>query len=324
VLAGPARSRPVWLWAILALIAAGIALQYTLLIGRPLVELAMRAHGEIIDGTAPSPYRYRVLVPFTMDALLRVLPGIPARLAFLGAYAGYAAAAVAFSLIALHAWARRWSRPWPALAAILLVAAIWPVAMRNHFFQPWSLIEPGLVALGLLWILDRRDAALVPLVALATLNRETGIYLGALYLAIRWNERPWARTLLLVAVWAFVFFGLRLVRGEAPHPFSPEFHWRGNLAPGGLARAATNLPLLLGPLVPPAVLGYHLAPAPLRRALLVVIPQVVAAWIFAYWFEVRLLLPAVTIALPLVALGLERLVEGRPRAAGAGPPAAPL
>jgi hypothetical protein len=55
------------------------------------------------------------------------------------------------------------------------------VGFRDHYYQPWSLLEPATIALGLHLIYHKKFGWLAGLIAISTLNRETGIFLAAAY-----------------------------------------------------------------------------------------------------------------------------------------------
>ena len=58
---------------VLVSVSAALTYQYVMLLDLPTVERRMVMHRLVVEGHAPSPYRYRVLVPYTTDVIVRVL-----------------------------------------------------------------------------------------------------------------------------------------------------------------------------------------------------------------------------------------------------------
>lgn len=292
--------------------AAVLAYQYASQVELRFVEQSMERHAEVVSGTAAAPYRYRVLVPFLANLAIAPLSRVmPARLAFLGVYALYDFLAIAFSLLALHAWLRRFFRGSTALISTLYCATLLIVSLRDHYFMPWSWIEPGLVAVALMLSQRGRAWHLIPLTALATLNRETGLLVPALFAVTRIvgggarAGHAWRWALAGFATWAVVFLVLRWTLGPAAFYATSADLWRGNLEPLRLLRTALNLLLFGGVLWPLAGLGFRRAPAILRRATLVVPPYLVTVAIWGVWHEMRLLAPLYPVLVPLAACCLD-------------------
>ena len=290
--------------------AAVLAYQYFGQVELHFFAQSMERHAEVISGTAASPYRYRVLVPFLANLVIAPLSRLmPARIAFLGVYGLYDFLALAFSLLALFAWLRRFSRDSVALIFSLYCAVLLLVSLRDHYFMPWSWIEPGLVAVALMLAQRGPEWRLIPLTAIATLNRETGLLVPALFAVARLGQggesarRAWAWSLAGVATWAAVVLGLRWTLGSAPPLVHAADLLRGNLEPLRLLRAALNLLLFGGVLGPLAFIGFRRAPAMLRRATLVVPPYLAAFATWGVWHEMRLLAPLYPLLAALAACG---------------------
>jgi len=278
-------------------------------------------HRAILEGTADSPYRYRVLAPLLAEAVRRLLLiFLSAPEAFKYAYLITDFSALALGLLAVERLLRQWFDDAPALAGALALAALLPITLRDHQFQPWSVWEPAIYALALLLIGGERRAWLAVLVAAAALNRETAAFavlLAGLCAADWWavlRRRapvPWRAlgwTALYAAVWAAIFFGLRALRGGAPHVESLGEIWAFNTQPEHLQRALVNLPLFAGGFWALALIGARHAPPVPRRALWVIPPFLVLAAVYGVWFEVRMLLPLYPI---LIGCGLAAIFPAR-------------
>jgi hypothetical protein len=292
-------------WLTLGLLlaaAASLTREQLLQIDLPYVRPRMALHQQIIARTAPAPNRYRVLVPAVTEIAVRPLSRLlPLPRAFVLVYAAYTAVALVLLLGTLFVYCRCWFSAERALVGVLFVAATMPVAFANHYFQPWSLLEPSLFALGL-WLLVRgRLAAFALLVAVASLNRETAVYLPLAYLLTVGRPRGHdiAVFLGLLAVWAAVFLGLRYELGGAPTDITVAEVWRANTTAKALLHTVVNVGSLVGALSLLAAWGLPRAPTFACRVAWLV-PLYLAALVpFALWWEVRLWWSLYPILLPL-------------------------
>jgi hypothetical protein len=122
-------------------VSAVVAYGYFSRVDKPNFEQRLELYNQIIAGTAPSPYRYRILVPFAGEALTKALSGVlSVRASFLLSYAVYDLLAVSFLLVILFFWLRTWFKTEQALIGVLFVAGTLPIALRDHHFQPRSLL----------------------------------------------------------------------------------------------------------------------------------------------------------------------------------------
>jgi hypothetical protein len=291
-------------------------------VDQPNFEGRLELHRQIIDGTAVAPYRYRILVPFICEALTRLFSAVlPLKQSFILAYALYDLAAILFFMLVLFAWLRVWFSRERALVGLLFVAGVISMALRDHYFQPWSLLDPGLFTAGLLAIYRKRWWILAALTLVATLNRETGIFLPVAFLFSNVNRgggerdhgaarvRKWPALLAgYVFIWVFVYGAIRVLRGATDHMYTLGEIWMHNTAKHNLVYTPVNLILFLGAFWAFAAMGYRHAPAFLRRITWVIVPYVIMVALFGMWREVRLLMPLYPI---LVALGLCYLYHGR-------------
>lgn len=183
-------------------VAAVIAGVYVRQVEKPFLDERLELHNQIIRGTALSPYRYRVLVPFTAEvftrALLVILPQKAAfhlcyaiydadesptpithiedsdvKAAFFISYAIYDLMAIFFLLASLFLWLRTWFNREQALIGVLFIAGTMPITLQDNQFQGWSLLEAGIFSGALFAIHRKRYWLLVFLAAVGSLNRET-------------------------------------------------------------------------------------------------------------------------------------------------------
>ncbi|MCX5752417.1 MAG: hypothetical protein NTW97_02090 [Candidatus Krumholzibacteria bacterium] len=299
-------------FAIILSVSAVLAYIYFRQVGRLYFEERLELHGQILRGAAESPYRYRVLVPFIAEGLARALGAVlPGDGAFLLAYALYDLAAILLLLGALHRYLRAWFSNEQALIGVLFAAATMPVALRDHYFQPWSILEAALFAAGLLCIRDRRYRLLALVVALASLNRETAIFVPLAFLfAVAWTKgedgenRPiGGRAALLfvgyAAIWAAAFFGLRLLLGDAPRVVTIGELLARNTSTPAIFRAVMRAALIFGAFWIFAAAGFRRAPAFVKRTALLAPLYLAAVALWGIWHEVRILMPLYAIVVPL-------------------------
>jgi hypothetical protein len=292
-------------------VAAVVAFVYWSRVDRPNLALRQVLHQQIIEGTALSPYRYRILVPFVGEALRRALAtAFTADVAFLLAYAVCDLAAVGLVLVALLVWLRQWFSADRALVGVLFAAATMPIALQDHYYQPWSLPEAALLAASLIAIRQSLYWVLFGLVALASLNRETAVFIPLAFLATsvetgnlpertRSNLKVIFLFAGLVFVWLAIVGSLRYLRGSAPPVQTIAGLLKANLAGENLARAALNWCLFLGAFWVFAILGFRSAPPFLRRLALIIPVYIVTIALWGVWYEVRLLMPLYPVLIPL-------------------------
>jgi hypothetical protein len=169
----------------------------------------------VVNGTADAPERYRVLVPFTAHALALATGWPPAAVwhltrlvLFFGAY-----------LVFFH-YLNTWFQPFVSLLGTAVVAATLPLTFTNSWAHPDHIAELLLFTAAALAMARQWTLAAVILVGLATLNRETAVFLIPLYLLTGALTRGRLLvTALLGAEWIVIYLGLRLWRGFAHYDY---------------------------------------------------------------------------------------------------------
>ena len=68
------------------------------------------------------------------------------------------------------------------------MAAVIPMTYYRYFYQPTSVLDLAFFALGLGWVVGGKHWRLVPLVALATANRNTSAFIAAVYAVYRLDD----------------------------------------------------------------------------------------------------------------------------------------
>jgi len=300
-------------WIILSIllsIALIVACQYVQHIETPTIEVRRQLQQSIIDGNAESPYQYRVLVPYLTRGLEIFLKLFKNGDTFGLAYAIYDTLAIFASLSALFYYLRNWYSVEASLIGALIAALSMLVGFRDHYYQPWSLLEPAAIALGLNLIYKKKHLWLAALIAISTLNRETTIFLTAAYF-IPWvlpnplkafkkeHARDWMVGIGYTLMWLIVFVGVRLVLGEAPRTISVAEILRISIKPDNLLLALKLWALFLGIFWLFIPLGFRHAPRFVRVMAWLIPPYLILITFFNIWFEVRLLMLLYPVLIPL-------------------------
>jgi hypothetical protein len=298
--------------AFLTLLSATLVLAqvYYARVEKPQLSARQQRHDEIIAGNAASPYRYRVLMPFAAEAVARVLnrAGVVRDAAVRWAYRLCDVMSIWLLLVSLFVWLSIWFTNEQSLVGALFVAATMPMALQDHDLQPWSVTEAALFTAALISIAHHRYSWLAILTLLAALNRETAVFVPLALLLVQtdWRRlrfaegrRTFVLLVVLVAIWATTFLGLRAVRGSAEPAVSLRWLFSWNRDSESLHRMLTNWSLFLGAFWLFAALGVERAPATVRRLLWLVPPYLVTVAVWGVWFEVRLLMSLYPILLPL-------------------------
>ena len=303
------RLRSLTLAAIFVAASAVTALDYSFFVGDPTLVARRHIHEGVLARTATAPDRYRLLAPAIVEAPMKLLRRWMApEIAFDRVYAIFYLAAMTALLWSQFAYLRVWFTDAQALIGVLLLGSTLRITIRQHDYAPFSYLEPTFFALGLLLILNDRRLWLGLLVALASLNRETGIFVVFLFAATQpLTRRNVLTALVYTAIWAAVFVGVRLYGGEAERYWELARIWRTNISQPGLT--LYNVTALLGVMWLFAVIGFRRAPPFVRRAAVVVPAYAGAVALWGLWWEVRLLLPLLPLVLPLA---LSALFEHRP------------
>ena len=166
----------------------------------------------VIAGTSGAPAKYRVLMPYTLDAITRQT-GADGYTVFLFSELIFIAA----SLFMMHRYLRHWFDSATSLGGTLALAAFLPLTFTNSWAHPDTFPDLLLFTAGCLAIASRRDLLLAGLLLVGLFNRETMGFLALLWALDRWPERRRWQTIAAAAgifgTSAAVYVGLRIVRG---------------------------------------------------------------------------------------------------------------
>jgi hypothetical protein len=309
------RPQPEWpAWILLGIFATVIAtnaFDYSVLVPQP--QLRYEMHRAIVDGSAPSPQRFRILVPRLLDPIIRAWPAADPEQAFRRVYFVFHGVALTALLAGVYAYCRLWFSRDRALIGALIIGSTLHLVLRmgeywdfspipdRTWYAPWSLLEPAFVAAAVLLLSKRLVGPLAILTVVAAVNSEASILLPLLALVVPDDVRPLSTSLrardgaMLLALWVVATAILRIGVGDSAWPTVTITE---NLA--HLPSSAINLGLFLGPAGLLAFIGFRHAPAAAQRALLAAIPLAIGVALFGYWWDVRLLTPLYPLAAPLI------------------------
>jgi len=307
--------------------------------------------GDTIHGRAWRPFVGRVLVPWTVRAVMAVVPdGAEAAVGNLvrqgvvpGENPGYVdeypfefAVTAALLLLCLVGFAlalRRlagvtlgvtgWRRDVVPVPALVLLPCMY--IYMNYVYDFPALF---LFTLGLLMVAERRRAAFLAVFAVGCLNKETTILLSLVWFLQFRKRVSWRRLLadlgLQVLLWLGIRGGIVLLYRDRPGEMLEWWHLSRNLAiPSKILAQLRGRPFgqivrqrganFLALLAGVAVLAsLRKAPVFLKRAFWIVVPLVVLMFFFGFFDELRDLYEFYPVAVLVLWSGALRLL--RPRA----------
>ncbi|MGH9143566.1 MAG: hypothetical protein ACRD2I_20715 [Vicinamibacterales bacterium] len=161
----------------------------------------------LVAGTASTPYQYRVLLPWLVRGALELHLIQPE-----SQMAVFAAIQVAALVLLGFVFRRYLSRfiADPVLASVMALTlyAVLPFNYFNLPYYPYDIPSVLLFTVGLLLIYERRWLWFFPLFAIATLNRETSIFLAVVSLFVLFDRYSWQKLTLIVgsqlAIWVVI------------------------------------------------------------------------------------------------------------------------
>jgi hypothetical protein len=251
-------------------------------------------HLDMLAGAAPAPNQYRPLTPWLAELLRQALPGHD----LIASYVLLRAAITGATLIVFDRYMRVWYEGAAAIAGTLALATLLPLTYLPVVQEsdPLNLLAFVYVFLALA---RRYDAALLPLVLVGTLNRETVALVPALYAIVRWRDVRITRLVmvagLLGATWVVVYgclvgwYGLRGYYCDVVMLRHNVSSWMPTM----------EVLLLYGPLWLLAAVAAPTAPIVLRRSVLLLPPYLALHYLVASVDEPRLFLPFAPVVIPL-------------------------
>lgn len=183
-----------------------------------------------------------------------------------------------------------------SIEGVYIFGMVWIMAQHYWFVSVGTTLEILFVVLALT-LINRTWLWFIPLVALAALNRETGVLVVGIYAAYH-GRKQWRETVVLLAIWAGITSLLHVAIGSYPHQLGLLGTLEYNLSTLPDALLAN---LLLLPLAIAAYMGYKRTTTRLQRFCWVAGVYIAAVVVGGAWNEsLRLLLPILPLVLPLM------------------------
>lgn len=297
------------------IISAALVLghHYYIQINRPALNLRIDIHDEILNHTAKSPYRYRILIPFAAEIFIKGLSFIiPREASFLIVYAVFEFASLTAMLLLLFKYLKIWFTSEQALIGILFASSTMIIAMRDHYYQPWSFVEPVLFTLAMYYLYKDKFKLFSLIFFLECFNRETAVFLVLIFAFVSSDIKPpfelrqllqikknFSKVAGLFILWAIIYLGIRHKQGGSAEGMDLIKLWFNNVAWGNLLKAAIQVGLFLGAFWFCIIKGIRQSPIFIYRASLIIPFYIAVILIFGVWLEVRMLMPLYPILLPL-------------------------
>lgn len=266
---------------------------------QPDFQSRLSLHNDIVSGHAPSPYNYRVLIPFTAEAIKLLLSHVTVneRVAFMLAYSLIDVLSTFGFLVMAFVFFSKFYSEKSSLLGVFVIGALMHIGLQDHAYQPWSVLEALFFLVALLAIYEKKTRHLWLLVALASLNRETAILIPAamfIHASQGFKVPDKADRVAIAAAllsWVLMYGLLRYLCGQAAHVLSLSAILYINTRPSSLARLAFNGFMVLGFWWLLFWKGLFSSSSFIKRSWLILIVYAPLVLIFGVWFEVRLLLP---------------------------------
>ncbi len=260
-------------------------------------EAGVSYHVGAIERTTPMPYAARMLVPLTINAFVPTSDAV----GIIKGVMGLTAFTMTAALLLLHTWLKTWDRA--AWLGVILALAMIVLMFRWMIYSVNTPLEVCLIMAGLLLLRSTwrwRYHWYAVLIVVACVNRETGAYLVITYALYEgfWR-RNWTRTLLYGIVAASVIVAMRAIFWTDDYWISFDLFYL-NTHPGYFPIAlVSNLPFIL--VFALALVRLRRADPVLRRLMLFVALNYAMFIVWGSWQEVRLLMPALFVIMPVVA-----------------------
>lgn len=251
-------------------------------------------HESMISFKSGAPNAYRILPAFMAEGTHRLL-GISAPFA----YGVNGCIFIFLAMCVFHVFLKKWFSTEVTLVGTLFVFAALPITY-GQIAQPSD--QPSLFfwALALLLMREKKDAWLIPVLLIATLNRETTLFLVLAYFFVRWDEYPKGKLIGYSAAyglcWLAVYEGLRLWIGPRDY-YTDYWQYGHNLSQWYFSIAFPAL--LFGVFWVLALMDWSKKPKLLTRSALIIPPFVLIHFFIANLMEARLFDVLFLIMVPL-------------------------
>ena len=213
------------------------------------------------------------------------------------------------------------------LITMLVVAMTYVVHYEQRYTMPYDQVSLLLYSVGLLAVVRREGGLLLLVMAVATPNRETAVFLLPAWFLLRWRGGRRAAAIgysvMGLAIWGAWRVGIGRLLHEGRQQW--DLPWRNNLMSLAVPLHWPQLLEVFGFLaIPMWLLRGTVTDRRLRGLWLGTIPFLLAALVVGVWRETRIFGELSALAGVTFAVQLEAVLRGRgPAANGAGPEVRP-
>lgn len=256
------------------------------------VEKRQELHQQVLANEAPAPIQYRAMAYYAAEGFQRL--GI----SFESSYLLFRGISLFLAAWMFHVFLSRYFPSGYCLIGVIWLLGCMPMTYINYYMQESDAINLFFYIVAFILIRSRKDRYLVPLLAVAMINRETPVLIPLLWLLYRWDELPIIQLILRFAglvITAFaVYSGLRIIFGHH-QSYSDFFYLTFNLAS---FNTYLYFFLFFGPFLLLSFKNTTVKPKFIRRSLLFVPFFVIFHMTIPIFQEARLLLPLFPIIIP--------------------------
>ncbi|HUV38118.1 MAG TPA: hypothetical protein VMY39_00815 [Planctomycetota bacterium] len=279
-------------------------------------------HGQILKGDSQRPYNIRVLQPLIVETVCAALPGVQRKYTFLGGYAAIRWISFLATFVAFEVFLCAYASRHVARLAVLFLAGITPLSYYGYFYQPTSVLDLCLFAVAMVIIAKGTHWPLLPLVAVATLNRNTSVFIIGAYalwhVSLLWNARAHRREIVTVGVICLLLFGVWvgiICTTEALFPADTWVQGSGHYLRYNLVTGTVWIlgGITLLPLFACVAYGWRLVQTRVRTVSLLAIPYLGLHYAMAQCDEVRYWLTLYVLLGPFLTASYDRLTDSANR-----------
>lgn len=306
-------NRRLTLLFLLLSVSAILSYNYYELVEKRYVKQRINLQTDILSGDAPSPYRYRILIPLISEATTVTLTkaGLNTRAAFNISHFLINLFSISLFIYFSTLFFKRFFDFRTCLIGSGILSILLLLSLRDHYYQPWSITEAACAA----FLFSRSKAPnillMLSVITIATINRETGILLAGIYFGVlihQENSQKFSRILMktsLVTIYAvFLYIAIRYVQGNTEHIRSLSEILAKNM--GSISKSLIIFTMFLAPI-------FIAAKNSFSESIKLTFPYSYYIWaylllfsLFGVWYEIRVLLPIFPILIIPILLELRK------------------
>ena len=284
---------------------------YFFRIEMPLYESIKIIHDSVanFDGVNNAPWKYRILDQILSASFQLILNIIfNNKISFQLSYIILNIISIFLFLLLCYYYFREFFNNSTSIIGILLIGILLNIHLKDLFIAN-TILDSVFFVLALLLIKKEKNYFLIPLLLIAGINRETSIiilvifFINVIFLK-KINFKNYLLGFYLALTYLFVFFGLRLILGEAEHMAKYDGNhflyntFYANLQLEHLIKALFYNFMFFGFLWIYIFKEFKFLNNNLKKNYLILLFYLPLIWVFGAWHETRLLIPMYPIVIP--------------------------